>query len=276
MIVLKKINNNVAVCRDGNQRELVAFGKGIGFPAMPYELTDLRKIERTFYNVNSRYIALLNDIPYAVVQFTARHLLAVQNELPYETNSNLALTLADHIAFVIERTKKGIYVRMPSVYEMEISYPIEVKIGKYFVNAVKKEFKIKLPKDEAQGIAMHFINARERSRIENVPCMEQHYDEILRKTTQIIEQELGVHVKRNTFNYSRFATHLQYLLNRAFEDKPIDSSNIQMYQAACEEYPDIAHCVSQISDYYEQTWSLHVPEEEKLYLMMHVNRICAK
>ena len=35
MIVVKRINNNVAVCRDGNQRELIAFGKGIGFPRRP-------------------------------------------------------------------------------------------------------------------------------------------------------------------------------------------------------------------------------------------------
>ena len=29
--VIKKINNNVALCLDGNQSELIAFGKGIGF-----------------------------------------------------------------------------------------------------------------------------------------------------------------------------------------------------------------------------------------------------
>ena len=63
MTVVKKINNNVAICRDGSQRELVAFGKGIGFPPTPYELTDLSKIDRTFYNVNSSYIPLLAEIP---------------------------------------------------------------------------------------------------------------------------------------------------------------------------------------------------------------------
>lgn len=188
MIVVKKINNNVAVCKDGNNRELIAFGKGIGFPATPYELTDLRKVERTFYDVKRQYISLLSDIPYDVVQFTARHLMQVQDRLSYETNANLVLTLADHIAFVIERSKKGIYLRMPSIYEMEINYPEEVKIGKYFVDAVKKEFQVKLPKDEVQGIAMHFINARNQSPVENVPCVEQHYDEILQKTTQIIEK----------------------------------------------------------------------------------------
>ena len=43
MKVIKKINNNVAVCIDNDGHELIAFGKGIGFPKIPYELTDLNK-----------------------------------------------------------------------------------------------------------------------------------------------------------------------------------------------------------------------------------------
>lgn len=116
MIVLKKINNNAAICKDGSGRELVAFGKGIGFPQTPYTLTDLRRIERTFYNVNDQFLPLLNDIPYDIIRFTAVQLQAVQDELPFETNSSLIFTLADHIAFAIERTRKGIYVRLPTVY----------------------------------------------------------------------------------------------------------------------------------------------------------------
>ena len=48
MEVYKKINNNVALARDAKGRELVVFGKGIGFASMPYELTDLSCIQRTF------------------------------------------------------------------------------------------------------------------------------------------------------------------------------------------------------------------------------------
>lgn len=32
MQIFKKINNNVALARDAKGRELVVFGKGIGFP----------------------------------------------------------------------------------------------------------------------------------------------------------------------------------------------------------------------------------------------------
>ena len=63
MKVIKKINNNVAICLDNNNNELIAFGKGIGFQKVPYELTDISKIERTYYGVNSSYISLINEIP---------------------------------------------------------------------------------------------------------------------------------------------------------------------------------------------------------------------
>lgn len=277
MIVLKKINNNVAVCEDSNHRELIAFGKGIGFPATPYELTDLRKIDRTFYNVSEQYVSLLNDIPYEIVQFTAKQLLEVQDELTYDTNANLTLTLADHIAFAIERAQKGIYVRMPSIYELEMNYPIEVKIGRRMVSAIMREFAVTLPKNEVQGIAIHLINARGNNvPEENANHSEQNYEEILQQTTRIIEQELGGKVRQDTFNYARFATHIQYLLTRAYEQKYIDSGNLQMYGQLREEFGEISDCVDAICDYYKHTWSLELPEEEKVYLIMHINRVSSK
>ena len=276
MMVVKKINNNVAICRDGSQRELIAFGRGIGFPPTPYELTDLSRIDRTFYNVNSKYIPLLADIPPEIVQFTADQMLALQDELPYETSSNLVLTLADHIAFAIERAGRGIYVQMPSIYEMELNYPAEVQAGRKIVAALRQKLKIKLPKGEVQGIAMHLINAQDKALDGTVPGLEEQYDEILDRITFIIEEELGVHVRRNTFNYARFATHVQYLLKRVLEQKHIDSENLQMYQSMREEYPDISACVDKIARCLADVWSAELTEEERLYLILHVNRVCSK
>lgn len=73
MQICKKINNNVALARDAKGRELVVFGKGIGFPAMPYELTDLSGVQRTFYDVNEKYFALLREIPRRGVPAGGRH-----------------------------------------------------------------------------------------------------------------------------------------------------------------------------------------------------------
>ena len=62
---------------------------------------------------------------------------------------------------------------MPSVYELEMSYPLEIKIGKRFVSAIAKQFKVKPPKGEVQGIAMHLINARNTSSEDDTSMEER-------------------------------------------------------------------------------------------------------
>ena len=276
MLVTKKINNNAAVCVDGNGRELVAFGKGVGFPSMPYELTDLSLIDQTFYDVDHRYLPLLSDIPPDVIDFTARQMALIQSELPYETSSNLILTLADHLAFAVERSKKGIYIPMPSAYELETGYPLEMEVGRRFVSAMEREFGLLLPKSEAQGVAMHFINARTSGAEEAEVKIEERYEVILEETTRIIEKEMGLAIRRDTFNYARFATHVRYLLKRVYDAKHIDTDNVQMYEAIRDEYQNVSDCVDKIGAYLTEDWKVALTEEEKLYLIMHVNRVCSQ
>ena len=277
MVVIRNINNNVSLCADSRGQEVIVFGKGVGFVKPPQEIP-LSKIERTFYDVNEQYIALLSDISPEVIDFTARQMLEVQDHLPYETNSNLVLTLADHLAFAMERVKRGIYVPMPSIYELETSYPLEIKIGRRIVSAAEREFKLKLPSGEVQGVAMHFINARANTTTPQAQAdaaLEQRYEEILEQTTQIIEWEMNLRVRRDTFHYARFATHLKYLLKRLMEKKHIDSSNLLLYEATREEYQDVAACVDKISEYYERDLSFPLNKGEQLYLIMHINRVCS-
>lgn len=278
MLVIKKINNNAAICLDGNQKELVAFGKGIGFPAMPYELTDLSKVDRTFYDVQEQYKLLLKDIPAEVVNFTAEIMDEVKPKLQYDLGPNNTLILADHIAFALERQKRGVYIKMPPIYELEQEYPMEIKIGRKFCNEIENRFKVRLPKDEIQGIALHFINARDKKieddKSENDNLLS-YFDEILEQTTQIIEWELDVKVYRDTFNYARFATHVRYLLDRLVKQKHLSTDNLIMYSSARDEYPRIAECVDKIDKYYQENWDVSISEEEKLYLILHINRVCS-
>jgi beta-glucoside operon transcriptional antiterminator len=38
----------------------------------------------------------------------------------------------------------------------------------------------------------------------------------------------------------------------------------------------VAACVDKISDYFESVTSTELNEEEKLYLILHINRVCSK
>jgi len=56
MKIIKKINTSAALALDASGHEVVVLGKGIGFPPTPYELTDLSKVERTFYDVDEEQL----------------------------------------------------------------------------------------------------------------------------------------------------------------------------------------------------------------------------
>ena len=275
MIVVKNINNNVALCLDSKGQEVVVFGKGVGFLKPPSEVP-LSKIQRTFYDLNRNFLPLLDDIPLDVIDFTSRQVARIRGKLPYETNANLIMTLADHLAFAMTRAKRGIYTPMPSIYEMEQNYPVEVEIGRQIVKAMEQAFHVKLPKGEVQGVAMHFINASLGSPSSGQLTAEEEYETILERMTQIVEHALQVTIRRDTFNYARFATHVQYLLKRVQADSPIDSDNLQMYASIRDEYKDVSACVDQIHEYLQRNWSIDLSEEEKLYLIMHINRVISQ
>lgn len=113
MEIIKKINNSSALARDAKGHEVVVFGKGIGFPPTPYELEDLSKIQRTFYYVDDKYYALLQEVPEEI--FLAADDIAedANEELNCDLNPNLAFILADHLNFAIERTRAGMTLRTP-------------------------------------------------------------------------------------------------------------------------------------------------------------------
>lgn len=275
MLAIRRINNNVALCRDGNGRELIALGKGIGFGQMPKELA-LSQIERTFYDVDDRYQPLLMELPSDVLEFSARIVDIARNELSYELNPNTVFTLADHINFAMERARKKIRVKMPLAYDVEQMYPIEYRIGQHTVRRIRKEFLVTLPDSEAAGIAMNLINNRMTPHQEAAPADAVGDEEMMEDITDLVENRFHILVDRNSFNYSRYATHLQYLFQRIHAGKAINSDNLQLYTSLREEFPDIADCVETIAAHIREVWHCELTEEEKLYLILHVNRICIK
>ena len=272
MKAVKKINNNAAICTDGNGKELVAFGKGIGFPAMPYEITDLSIIDRTFYNISPEYIAVVNEIPGKYIDFSARMIDLAGAKLQYELNPNAVLSLADHISFSIERHKKSIYIRMPLAYEVAQIYPREMELARYILGQIHKEFNIRLKSDEASGIAMNFVNAR----LDYVEEQVADIDTLLDEVTRIIEDEFELTINRESFNYSRYATHIIHLLNRLMKKETVETDNHSLYESVKAEYAGISVCVDKICRYFEETLHCTLKEEERLYLILHVNRVCAK
>lgn len=98
MLAIKKLNNNAVLCRDGQGRDVIAMGRGVGFGGeFPRELP-LSKIEHTFYDIDPKGQDVMRDLPSEIVMFTAKVMDIVANELPYDLSTKATLFMADHLS----------------------------------------------------------------------------------------------------------------------------------------------------------------------------------
>ena len=104
----------------------------------------------------------------------------------------------------------------------------------------------------------------------------QSFERLLDAVTEIVERDFRIIIDRDTFEYARFATHVQYLFKRIQGDESLTSENLQLYKSSRKEFPELARCVDHISEYMEHAWGTKILDEEKLYIMLHVNRVCSQ
>lgn len=271
MKVIKKFNNNVVLCLDNNNCEVVAIGTGIGFQKLPYELEDLNKIERTFYGVNAKYIELINEIPEKVFMLTAATIDYATTLIEYELSSNLTFTLADHINFAITRHTNNIPVRLTLYNDIRHLYKSEVKIGEYALMLINRELNIRLFPDEALGIAMHIINSNSDQAKDSKKEVQ-----LIDNITKMIENDFNLSINRNSMNYARFVSHMQYFIKKDNGSTPSNTINIEMFDSVKEKYPNTYTCAKRIITFINKHYGWNPNDEEILYIMLHINRLCAR
>lgn len=268
--IIKKINNNVALAVDSAGKELVVFGRGVGFPAMPYELTDLSKIQRTFYDVKSSSVQIVASLPEDIILLATDIVELAQANLSCDLNPNLAFTLADHLNFAVERCLNGMELNTPLAYDVAHFYPREMQLGQRALEIVKEQKHIELPANEAINIALHLVNGEMENSDMHATLKAT---EVIRDISEIIERRLHIELDTTSFSYSRFVMHLRYLLQRLEQDDQEDTGIGSAMRLTCIKYPRVYDCTLKVRDYLLKQYGRHCSEDELLYLFMHINRL---
>lgn len=270
MKLLRKINNNAAVAQDRRGREMVVLGRGVGFHPMPYELTDLSVVYRTFYDVEPQYYEMLSSLPEEALMAAADIAEQAEIALQAELNPNLPFTLADHIAFAQEREKQGIRLATPLHYDVQHLYPREYELGLQAMETVRLRTGTALPRAEAVNIALHIVNAElEGSDLSSTLAAVEVLDEV----TVLVERELGIALDRESYNYARFAMHIQFLVRRLSSGKVMEQGSGKMLSELSAEYPATYRCAQAVAKEIEQRHGWHCSSDEVLYLMLHIYRV---
>lgn len=276
MKVIKAINNNNLCVLDDSGKEQIVSGKGIGFGKKYGDTVDQSQVQKTYLITDSelqkKMISMLKEIPEEYMSFANDMVEHIKNVYPTGLNESLLVTLSDHIAFAIERKKKGIEFTNPLIDSIRECYPQELSLGEYCVSQLHERFGIDMTNDEAGFIAMHIINARLDTKISDI------YDitKMINGCVEISEYYYKEKFDRNSVSYERFAAHLKFLAQRLFQNKPLPEvlSNDEVFSAmikrTCNKHYKCALC---IQEYIMKTYKKNINDDELITLAIHLKKV---
>ncbi|UPQ85145.1 PRD domain-containing protein [Ignavigranum ruoffiae] len=272
MRIEKVYNNNVVQSRDEISQEIILIGKGLGFQKKTGDQIDTSKIEKTFVLQEDAetFINLYQDLSSQESELVIDIISLAEDRLGKKFQSNLYITLADHLHFAFERIQNDLNIKNPLSWEVQKLYAKEYEVGKEALILIRKRMGIDLPNDEAASIALHLINAQKESGLmEETIKMVNFVQDIL----NIVKIHFAISYDEESISYHRFVTHLQYFAQRVINKQKVNDDDIFLFNQVKASYPDSLACAQRIQVYVENTYQYDVSLDEIAYLTIHIQRL---
>lgn len=273
MIVKKRLNNNVVISEE-NGHSIILIGNGLGFQVYPGDIVNTTKIEKKYYSSDSfeleNIINTYSNVSNEDIELIDEIVQMGENILSKQVNQNIRFTLLDHLLNVLLRFEKQKIITSPITWEIQHVYPNEALIGKNAVELINGCKKIQLPESEGTFIALHFINAQ---FVQETLLDTLEFSELIGKINQIVKYHFQIELDHDSINFQRFVVHLRYYLMRQKNKETLDTGNEDLYYTIKEKYPRESDCVNKITQFIYQFYGWDTNNDEKLYLMLHLNRV---
>lgn len=272
--IIKVLNNNIAIASDECGQDVIVMGCGVAFQKSYGDDVDDAKIERIFRQnvegLSRRFVELAAQIPEDYFEITQSIVANAKISLGHDLDDSIYLTLADHIAFAIDRLKNGIVVHNALLLETKLIYPDEFQAASSAVDYLNERFSMSLPEDEAAFIALHFVNAGSSGNMDET----LETTRMVREITTIIRNYFHLEFDRDSLAYRRLLVHLKFFAGRIIGTDGTDEfEDLQMLQLVKAQYQDSYRCVERISGYVARRYKREVSENERMYLTLHIQRL---
>jgi beta-glucoside operon transcriptional antiterminator len=213
---------------------------------------------------------MFEELPPEVLEISIAIVEYARSKIQKSMDPNLVITLADHIAFALKRQEENLQLKLSLAYDIPYLYETEMEIGQKSLRLIKHKLGVALPEVEAAYIALHIINSE--AMVKN-QSDEMDDEAIIEAISDIIETHFQIEIDRKSFNYSRFATHMHYMIKRGRRHELISSTNNQkLYETLRDESPQTFACLGKIAEYLAGTLDWSLSTDECVYLMIHINR----
>lgn len=274
MIIEKILNNNVVTAKNESGDEIVCMGRGLAFKKKVGDSIDPTFIEKEFILkdsiVSGQFQQLFADIPLEEVEVVKKIVDMAEADLGIELSPNIYLTLTDHIHYAIERSKEGLVMSNPLIFETKKFYPKEFIVAKKALKLIKETFSTDFEESEAGFIAYHIVNSEQANGNMELTMAAT---EIVRDILTIISRFFGKTFDEEALNYQRIVTHLQYFAQRYLQNESHDEEDVFLYELIQSKYPKAFNSVQRINEYLIKTYAKPIDEAEQIYLTLHIQRV---
>lgn len=277
MIIENILNNNAVVARH-ERREMIIVERGIGFRAKKGEMLRLRDNMKVYVPEDQAKLkiatATIANLPSEYLTLAARIVQQAELQLQTKFNSYLLIELADHLHFAVMRLHDNLLIHNKLLWEIQMAYEQEYRMGKWALEAVAEQLGETLPDDEAGFIALKFVS---NDLNHKQPVDSLAFTQMLANITKIIFYRLGLDMNTQTPEYQRLAIHLKFFLQRIYgrSSKQEDAYDHTLLAHLQEDYAHAYHCMEDVVQFIEQKLNVPVSKSEQIYLTLHISRLAA-
>lgn len=266
--MVKILNNNALLAIDSEQIEYVYMAKGIGFqnkvdqPLQDVEGQKKYKLS-TEQKENSKDVAEYVDMTY--LEISADIIALAQKKFP-SADENILIPLADHIAIAIHRINNGIEIANPFASDIKLLFPEEYAIAEGGKKIIKERLGVEINGDEVSYITLHIHSAISAEHID----LSLRLVRVIKEFVENIEEDCGVEVNYSTITYSRFVTHIKFMVSRIYHKEDI---HLDMNDYAKENLPYAYGKAEKLTGIISEILDCEIQEVEVGYLAIHIERV---
>lgn len=275
----KIINNNVIMFIDENGNETVAMGRGIAYKKKNGDLIDEKDIDKRFYQSKDKsfidkFEQIVSIIPAEYIELADDIVQYAKISMNKKFSDSLYISLSDHIYASVSRYLEGIELKNPILWEIKRFYEPEFEVGMKALEMIEDRFKVKLPEDEAGFITLHVVDAQlDNCNVDNV----YEITKVIQDIHNIVRYFFRIEFDTKSIHYYRFITHIRFFAQRLITKTTyVDDQDDSLFQLLKDKYKNSYKCVLKIEEYIKRSFNYEISKDEKLYLMVHIERTVYK
>ena len=276
MFIRQIINNNVVLVRDTGGKELIVVAKGIGYHGRTGAAVDLKRYpdHRLFVPddaEHARIRQIYNEIPEDQFDLAVQLLQMEQQARGMDGSIPItaALMLADHLHEMVARLKNGLELHNALTNEIMMFYKKEFEISRLARSMLTQNYGVRISDDELAFIATHLINLGRGNLRKTVQSLD-----LVHELVDIVRHQAREPLERDSYNYSRFITHLKYFSLRVIDhEKPKSTYDEKLSAFVRENFRQAYDCAQQMRRYVLKRYSYEISDDEVIYLTLHLEKL---